>query len=283
MKFYREADWFDTGGWLVREFEQAGVRLEVLDGAGVVAREPALEPVVDRITGGIYFPDDESGDAHQFCQALAALAAAEGVEFRYGIEVRRLACRNGDVEWLETSDGRMDSDAFVLAAGSYSPLLARDAGLDLPVRPVKGYSLTFDASGWDCRPAVPIIDDDIHLAFTPLGARLRIAGTAEFAGYDPQPREARLRHMRRLAAETFPRHADAIRSMPGEGWAGLRPYCCDGVPIIGPTPCHNLFLNTGHGHLGWSMAVGSGRLLADLMSEARPEIDPSPYALSRFR
>src|SRR5690606_29614616 len=119
MKFYRDPDWFGTCGWMVRQFEQAGVRLEVLDAAGVVAREPALEPVADRIAGGLYFPDDESGDAHQFCQALAALAAAEGVEFRYGVEVRRLVCRGDDVEWLETGAGRIDADAFVLAAGSY--------------------------------------------------------------------------------------------------------------------------------------------------------------------
>jgi D-amino-acid dehydrogenase len=185
------------------------------------------------------------------------------------------------VDALLTSAGETRADCYVLDAGSYSAQLARTAGIRIPVQPVKGYSLTLDLREWHPAPVIPVVDDDLHVAATPLGGSLRIAGTAEFAGYDPDPGQRRIRPMLEFVSKLFPQQprVDAASARP---WAGLRPYSCDGVPILGATRVRNLFLNTGHGHLGWSMATGSGKLLADLIDKTELDLDLSPYRLERF-
>jgi len=282
MKFYREARSLAGSGWLTRELEAAGVRFETLDTRGVIAREPALEAIAGNIIGGIYFPDDESGDAYKYCVGLAALAAVHGVEFRYGVRVDSIRCRAGHVDALVVADGEILADRYVLAAGSYSAMLARSVGIRIPVQPVKGYSLTLDMAGWNPVPATPLVDDDLHVAATPLAGRLRIAGTAEFAGLDVNLTRERIRPMLEFASKIFPRQLQRIDESAVQPWAGLRPYSCDGVPILGATRLANLFLNTGHGHLGWSMAAGSGKLVADLAGGSTTEFDLSPYGIERF-
>lgn len=282
MKFYRDPRSLRESAWLTRELEGAGIRFESLDATGVIAREPALEPIAGDIAGGMYFPDDESGDAHKYCAGLAQLAANGEVEFRYGTPVQSIDCVSGRVAALTTPAGAVRADRFVLAAGSYSTALARTAGFSIPVQPVKGYSLTLDIGGWDPVPRTPLVDDDLHVAATPLAGRLRVAGTAEFAGFDLELRKERLRPMLGFVSRLFPRQAARINESRVQAWAGLRPYACDGVPVLGPSPLANLFLNTGHGHLGWSMAAGSGKLVADLICDRRPDLDAAPYRLDRF-
>jgi len=187
----------------------------------------------------------------------------------------------------ESGPERLVADGYVIAAGSYSTALLRPLGIRLAVRPAKGYSVTFDApqtTGADRTPSsalkVPIVDDDMHAAVVPVGGAIRVAGTAEFAGFDLTLRPERVKNLTQLVQQILPRAGlDPDTAKP---WCGLRPMSADGVPIIGPTPISNLWVNTGHGHLGWTMAAGSGELLADLMSEASPAIDPAPYDLKRF-
>lgn len=261
---------------------QSHITFEVLDRNGVRAREPALAPITDRLAGGIYFSDDESGDAYQYCRALAERAAENGVAFRYGVSAIEFRAQAGRVVALETSAGALQADCFVLAGGSHSPALAKSLDIALPVQPVKGYSLTIEAPGWHDFPRVPVIDDHFHIAVTPLAGTLRVAGTAEFSGYDARLTRKRLDNLWRFAMEVYPgaeRHASREQSRE---WSGFRPYSCDGVPIIGRTRFDNLYLNTGHGHLGWTMAAGSGKLLADLVSGVEPAVDPRAYRPDRF-
>jgi D-amino-acid dehydrogenase len=229
---------------LAQRLATLGMCHEVLDADGAVAREPQLESIRDQIAGALYFPDDERGDALLFCRELA----------------RR----------------------FVVAAGCRTPGLLKTAGLSLPIQPVKGYSLTVSVD----RPAdlctVAIVDDRMHAAVTPLGNRLRVAGTAEFAGFDTRLRADRVENLFRLLSAVYPRIADHVDRTKAEAWTGLRPTSCDGKPFIGPTHIKGLFVNAGHGHLGWTMAMGSARLLADLMTGRTPAIDPHPYRAMRF-
>ncbi|MGE5476725.1 MAG: D-amino acid dehydrogenase [Bacteroidales bacterium] len=270
------------------EFERARAAAGLMAGWGLeravktvaecVAIEPALAPVAHQLAGGIHTPGDESGDAHKFTQALAALAAARGVSFRHGVTVRALI-RDGDhIAVADTDNGPLTADAFVLAAGSYSPLLARPLGLELPIVPAKGYSITLPATG-PAAPVVSITDDEHKMVYSRLGDRLRCAGTAEMTGYDTRLTEARWQLIRRHAQELFPQAGDFAQAEP---WTGLRPVTPDSVPLLGATPYRNLYLNTGHGTLGWTMACGSGRAVADLVSSRQPDIDMTGLGLVRF-
>ncbi|ROR29660.1 D-amino acid dehydrogenase [Inmirania thermothiophila] len=267
---------------LARFLEEHGVVSRVLDVDGVLEVEPTLAPVRARLVGGIHYPGDESGDAHLACRQVAEHAARAGVVFRFGVEVTGLVRRGRRLAAVQTTEGPVEADAFVLAAGSYSPLLARRLGLDLPIRPVKGYSITVPCGDWKEELHLPVVDDDLHLAITPLGRRLRVAGTAEFTGWDTTVRPGRIAMLRRLVEELLPTFAPHLRSAEIAEWAGLRPMSCDGVPILGPTPVEGLFLCTGTGHLGWTLAWGAGRLVADLVTGRTPHLDPADYALARF-
>jgi D-amino-acid dehydrogenase len=161
--------------------------------------------------------------------------------------------------------------------------LLRTAGLRLPVAPVKGYSVTLPMPAGVVRPAIPIVDEELHAVATPLGERLRVAGTAEFTGHDVSVPGARVENLLRLLTRTFPLLARKVDPASIQPWSGLRPMSADGVPIVGRTPIANLFINSGHGHLGWTMAAGSGRALADLMMQRSPAIDLAPFAFERFR
>src|SRR5262249_48148588 len=226
----------------------------------------------------IHYASDETGDAHRYCDALAECARQRGVTFSFGTSVSRLELGSGRIIAVQTDKGRVVAEQYVVAAGSYSTPLVRALGIDLPVRPAKGYSVTFDGSHSALR--IPIVDDDMHAAVVPVGNATRIAGTAEFAGFDLTLRRGRVRNLTRLAQKILPRAGlDPATAKP---WCGLRPMSPDGVPIIGPTTTANLWLNTGHGPLGWTMAAGSGELLAELLSGETPQLDPQPYSLARF-
>lgn len=247
--------------------------------AECVAIEPALAAAQPCLAGGIHTPDDESGDAHAFTRELAALAAARGVAFRTGETILRLEAKGDRVTAVVTDRGRHAPDAVVLALGSYSPLLARPLGLRLPIVPAKGYSITVPVGDHAGAPEVSITDDAVKMVYSRLGNRLRAAGTAEMAGWDASLDDYRWRLLVERARRLFPDGGDFDRAEP---WAGLRPVTPDSVPLLGPTRFQNLWLNTGHGTLGWTMACGSGRVLADLISGRVPDIDLHGLDLSRY-
>jgi D-amino-acid dehydrogenase len=251
----------------------------VLDVAGCVAVEPGLKLVTDKIAGGLRLPGDETGDCFKFTNALARIAADIGVEFRYGTRIDRIETAGGQVTGVMTDRGLMTSDRYVLALGSYSPFLARPLGLDLPIYPVKGYSITVPITDAGMAPASTVMDETYKVAITRLGDRIRVGGTAELTGFDLRLHDDRRATLEHSVTDLFPRGGDVGRA---EFWSGLRPMTPDGTPIVGGTPYGNLFLNTGHGTLGWTMACGSGRVIADLISGTSPEIDMSGLGVERY-
>jgi len=243
-----------------------------------VVIEPALAHAAMPIVGGTWTADDESGDAQRFVVALAERCAARGVRFRYDCAVAGVEAIGGGFAAVRLADGeRLDADACVVAAGSYSPLLLRPLGIRLPVYPAKGYSITIPLAADSPAPSVSLTDDGAKLVYSRLGQRLRVAGTAEFAGYDTRIDAGRISPLLRRVRQIFPRLDIADEAV--ERWAGLRPATPSNVPLIGLAGIRNLYVNTGHGTLGWTLAVGSGRLLADLVAGRAPALDPAPYRL----
>jgi D-amino-acid dehydrogenase len=280
LRLFRDQHKFSAAGAAAKPLVVEGIASRILAPAEVTALEPALAPIERELVGAIHYPGDESGDAYVFCTALAERALAAGIEFRYGQEVQALDVRNGAIESVRCGKDTLRADRVVVAAGSYSTPLLRQVGIDLPVRPAKGYSVTFERAPSGDGLQIPVIDDDLHAALAPLATTIRAAGTAEFAGFDLTLRPERLRNLTKLVARILP--GERLDPAAGRPWCGLRPMSSDGVPIISATPVTNLWVNTGHGPLGWTMAVGSGRLLAQLMGNTKLEIDPTPYALERF-
>ncbi len=240
--------------------------------------EPAIAPAVGRIAGGIHFPDDQSGDAYKFTVALAELCQQTGVECRFGVAIKAIEWAGDRVTGVITDQGRLEADHYLVALGCAGAGLLRPLGLRLPVYPVKGYSVTLDLDGWNGAPRVPLVDSGRKLAIVRLGDRLRLAGTAELAGYDTSLNSARGANLLESLRTLLP---DAPNLERARHWSGLRPMTPDGVPLLGPTAFRNLFLNLGHGHLGWTMACGSGKLVADLITGRPPEIDLAGMTLAR--
>jgi D-amino-acid dehydrogenase len=257
-----------------------GLRFRALTVAETIELEPALAPVAHGLTGAIHYENDEIGDAYRFCVALADHAREQGVKFRFGREVSSFEIRAGRVTAVLTHGGRFEADRYVVAAGSYSAPLLRRIGVNLPVRPAKGYSVTFDTRQAPNSLRIPIVDDDAHAGIVPLKNALRVVGMAEFAGYDRTLPPARIQILLTLLQNVLPQAPIVPES--ARPWCGLRPMSADGVPIVGSTPLSNLLVNTGHGHLGWTMAAGSAQLLADLLSGIAPSINPFAFALARF-
>jgi D-amino-acid dehydrogenase len=254
----------------------------VLDRDEILTMEPALEAGGKEIVGAVLFPDDETGDARMFTRAVADLAEDAGVAFRLNTSIEAIESAGDRITGVRTSAGRLSADAYLLALGSYSPILARPLGLRLPVYPVKGYSLTAPLDGWNGAPRLPLVDEALKVGLIPLGNRLRIAGSAELAGYDLTPQARRADYVWRNAVQVYPDLARYVDRASIQPWAGLRPVTSDGPPILGPTRFGNLFLNTGHGHLGWTMACGSARAVADVIAGRAPEIDLQGLTAARF-
>jgi len=283
LKLFRTAAGVAAAAEMCRQLEDWGIAFDVVDGTGAVELEPALAPIVDKLAGGLYFPSDEAGDAHRFCELLAASCAEHGVSFHYRSPVKRLLRDGSRMLGVSTVAGEyFEADAFVLAAGSYSAPLARQLGLAVPVQPAKGYSITVPSGAWAGRPTMPVIDDFLHAAVCPLGDRLRVAGTAEFAGYDLRLTPSRIANLFKLLTQLYPSfqpHLDPAQAVP---WTGLRPMSADGVGIMGRTSIPNVHLNTGHGPLGWTMAAGAGKLVADEVVGQPTALDLAAYRLARF-
>jgi D-amino-acid dehydrogenase len=279
LRLFREAAALDralTAGPLAAE----GLTFRRLLKEQTLELEPALTPIASKFVGSIHYPVDETGDAHRFCRGLAEQARREGVQFRFGTEVLSIEVDAGRVTAIVSAGERFEAEKYLVAAASYSTPLLKSVGIDLPVQPVKGYSVTFDHPPQADTLRIPIIDDDFHAVVVPLEGAIRVAGTAEFAGYDRSPNPARTRNLLKLLQQVLPKVP--FDPATAKSWCGLRPMSSDGVPIIGPTPLSNLVVNTGHGPLGWTMAAGSAELLADLIDGRPPAVDPASYDLKRF-
>ncbi|MEQ8836905.1 MAG: FAD-dependent oxidoreductase, partial [Lacipirellulaceae bacterium] len=259
-----------------------GLRFEILDREETIKVEPQLGNVKEKIAGALRFPDDGSGDAHLFALAIAQQAVAAGGEIRTGVSVRRLLADGARITGVETAEGPIQGSRVILANGVFAPQLALSVGVRLPIKPAKGYSATLDMTGFKEVPKVPIIDDAMHAAVVPLGTRLRFAGTAEFTGYDTQIRQDRVDNLFGLFERLYPDLAVKVDRNQMQGWAGLRPISADGKAFIGESRIEGLWINAGHGHLGWTMAVGSAALLVDLMSCERPRVDVMPFSPRRI-
>jgi D-amino-acid dehydrogenase len=283
LKLVRNARSFDESRAMADWLRGHGVHSRALARDATVELEPALQPIAKELFGSIYFPADEHGDAYRYCEALAAVAARRGVTFRYETAVTALGANGKRIERVQTGADSLAADSVVVAAGSYSPPLLAPLGIRLPVAPVKGYSISVRLPDGVAGPRIPILDEELHAVAVPLGRRLRVAGTAEFAGHDLTLPAARIENLTRLMTRTYPEIAARVPREEIEPWTGLRPMSADGVPIVSRTPIENLYLNTGHGHLGWTMATGSGRALADIIMDRSPAIDLAPYSLDRFR
>jgi D-amino-acid dehydrogenase len=279
LQLFRTQKQLDGAAADIAVLERYKVPYSVLDAKGCEAAEPALANVRGKFVGGLQLPGDETGDCFKFTQRLAKMAESLGVKFRQGVDIARLAVDGDQVTGVVTSEGSLTADAFVLALGSYSPLMLRQVGIRIPVYPVKGYSITIpivDAAG---AQESTVMDETFKVAITRLGDRIRVGGTAEIAGYDLSLHQARRDTLEHSVSDLFPRGGDTSKA---EFWCGLRPMTPDGTPVIGPTPFRNLFLNTGHGTLGWTMACGSGRVLADLVSGRQPEIGLEGLFMDRY-
>ncbi len=253
---------------------------EVLDPEGCIAVEPALAAVRQKFVGGLRLTADRTGDCRMFTIALAEKCAEMGVEFQYGQSVRDIAIENGKVAGVDTEiAGRVTGDAYICALGSYGPRVLKPIGIKVPVYPVKGYSVTLPVTNDAMAPQSTIMDETHKVAITRLGDRIRVAGTAEIAGFSNRLGPHATDTVKHVIGDLFPGGGDLGRA---EGWTGLRPMTPDGTPILGPTKYPNLYLNTGHGTLGWTMACGSGRAVADFVLGKTPEISFDGLTAERY-
>jgi len=280
LQLFRTQKQLDGIGGDVAVLRQYGVPFEVLDRAGFCAVEPALKLTQEKFVGALRLPGDETGDCFKFSQRLAEMAAGLGVRFRWNTRIESLQVGGGAITGVFTDAGLLQADRVVLALGSYSPLLLKPVGLSIPVYPVKGYSITVPITDPAGAPESTIMDETHKVAVTRLGDRIRVGGTAELAGYSLNLREARRGTLEHVVTDLFPRGGDISKA---EFWCGLRPMTPDGTPIVGATPIRHLLLATGHGTLGWTMAAGTGRVIADLVSGREPEIDIGGLGMARYR
>lgn len=279
LQLFRTQAQLDAAGRDVEVLRACGVPFELLDRAGVAQVEPALGRATVPLTGGLRLPNDETGDCHQFTTRLAEQARSLGVHFRQGVAVKSLHKNHGRISAVELQDGEtVRADHYVLAAGSYSRGLLLPLGLDIPVYPVKGYSLTIPLLDPSLAPQSTVLDETYKIALTRLGDRIRVGGMAELAGFDLGLNPRRRATLEKVTRELFP-GGDLPRA---EFWTGLRPMTPDGTPLVGATPIANLSLNTGHGTLGWTMACGSAQVLADQIVGKHPAISTEGLDLGRY-
>jgi D-amino-acid dehydrogenase len=257
-----------------------GMNFEVADARRCIEIEPALAPVKDTLAGGLYYPVDEHGDCHRFTAGLARHCdRALGVKLMLGTEIQRLLKSGDRIEGVETSRGRLTADNYVVAMGSYTPLLLGPVGVRVAIYPAKGVTVTVPASAWPDGPKVPIIDDTRLFGLIRIGDRYRCSGSVEFNGYDRSLNPARARAIVTNVTSVFPQFAKCFNPDTALFWTGLRPMAPSGNPYLGRTRIANLFVNAGHGHLGWTMSCGSGAVVADVVAGRKPQIDTTGFTL----
>lgn len=268
-----QASWDGYSAFL----DRMGIRFDRLDPAGVVKREPTLSAISETIHGGLLLPDDAWGDAFRFTEMAASAGQDAGAEFLYNTAVTSLVVKNGRVNGIRTGTGEIAGSTIILCTGPRTKTLLAPLGIDLPLYPVKGYSITLRKEDIGFMPRQPIVDDHAHLGVTPLGDRLRVAGTVEFAGFDQSLQPRRIENLKRALLGLYPHLRLPDQISP---WAGLRPMMPDGLPVIDSAGVEGLYLNCGHGALGWTLACGSAEKLVQLIVGNRRESD-SPFRLNR--
>ncbi len=279
LQLFRTQHQFDGTAKDIEVLQTSGVPYQVLDREGCVHYEPALAGVKDKFVGGLRLPGDETGDCFKFTNALAKLAEAAGVTFRFGVTIQSIERDAKGLSGVRTDTGTFTADHYVVALGSYSPLLLKPLGIALPIYPVKGFSITVpitDASG---APESTVMDETFKVAVTRLGDRIRVGGTAQLSGFDLALDKGRRDTLEHVVTDLFPRGGNVADA---SFWTGLRPMTPDGTPVIGATRIPNLMLSTGHGTLGWTMAAGTGRVMADLIDGRAPEIDMEGLTVARY-
>ena len=279
LQLFRTQAQLDGTAKDIEVLRQYGIPFELLDGPGCIAAEPGLAAARTPIAGGLRLPNDETGDCFKFTTALAELAQRAGVAFRVDENIERIEASGDRVDGIVTGSGVVTADAYVVALGSHSARLVRPIGLNLPVYPVKGYSMTIDVTDAALAPRSTLLDESYKVAITRLGDRIRVGGMAEISGYDLALPASRRRTLEHSVESLFP---DAGAVAGGTFWAGLRPMTPDSTPVLGRTGFNNLYLNTGHGTLGWTMACGSAHLLSDIISGKRPAIEVDDLGISRY-
>jgi len=283
LQLFRTQAQLDAAQRDIAVLRECGVPFELLGADELPQVEPALARSRSPLAGGLRLPNDETGDCHLFTTRLTELARQAGVEFRFGVDVREILTGGGGVIGVRVGDGEhsqvLAADRYVLALGSYSRQMAAGLGLDLPVYPVKGYSLTVPLVDAEGSPQSTVLDETYKVAVTRFDNRIRVGGMAELGGYDLRLNPRRRQTLERVVGDLFPTGGDLPRA---EFWTGLRPMTPDSTPIVGATPYPELFINTGHGTLGWTMSCGAGALVADLVTGRQPAIRHDDLALSRY-
>lgn len=269
LYFHRSEEALRRGAANMRLLEEDGQEIRVIGEDEIIRREPALVSSKGRIAGGILCPTDETGDSAKFTRALADIVVSRGGRIMTGTTVTGFDRQGDTIRAVRTSKGDMTADLHVLCMGCESPLVTRGIGLNLPIYPIKGYSLTIPITDPSLAPKLPVLDEHNLVGITPMGDRIRVTATAEFAGYDRGHKPSDFAFMMRVTRELYPRGIDYDNA---EMWAGLRPMTPDNLPVLGQRGIGNLWLNTGHGHIGWTMSHGSARIIADLIARRRPPI-----------
>ncbi|QQK03553.1 MULTISPECIES: D-amino acid dehydrogenase [Burkholderia] len=278
LQLFRTQQQLDGAAKDIAVLQEANVPFELLSPAELKNAEPALAAVSHKLTGGLRLPGDETGDCQLFTTRLAALAESLGVKFRYNTPIDALAIAGGKIAGVQCGSETVRADAYVVALGSYSTSFISNL-MKIPVYPLKGYSITAPIVNEAAAPVSTVLDETYKIAITRFDQRIRVGGMAEIVGFDKSLRAARRETLEMCVNDLFPGGGDTSNAT---FWTGLRPMTPDGTPIVGRTPVSNLFLNTGHGTLGWTMSCGSGQLLADLISGKKPAIQADDLSVHRY-
>ncbi|WP_299199881.1 D-amino acid dehydrogenase [uncultured Amphritea sp.] len=279
LQVFRTQKQVDAAAKDISVLEECGVSYEVLDREGCVSREPALGFVKEKIVGGLRLPGDETGDCFKFTNALADECKKLGVEFKFDTDIEGLISDDSQIVGVKTKQGTFTADRYLMCLGSYSTLLLANVGVVVPVYPIKGYSLTLPIVDETKAPVSTVMDETYKVAVTRFADRIRVGGTAEITSYDTSLQEKRRKNVEFTVSDLFPGGGDIAQA---EFWTGLRPMTPDGTPVLGGTRYPNLYLNTGHGTLGWTMSLGSGKFVADVISGNKTDIDPEGLSVARY-
>lgn len=280
LQLLRTQKQLDAAASDIAVLERCGVPYQLLDQAGCIHHEPGLAPSKDKFVGGLRLPNDETGDCHLFTTRLAAKCIEMGVTFQFDHTITSLLANDDRIQAVKLANGEiLSADCYVLALGSYSPQLVKPLGISLPIYPVKGYSLTLPVANPLMAPVSTVMDETYKVAITRFANRIRVGGMAELAGFDTELREKRRATLRMVVNDLFPEGGQAQEL---DFWTGYRPMTPDGTPIIGASKFRNLFFNTGHGTLGWTMACGSSQLLVDRIAGSKMAISIEGFEVDRY-
>ncbi|WP_241573021.1 D-amino acid dehydrogenase [Rosenbergiella nectarea] len=278
LQLFRTAQQFDNAAKDIAVLKEAGVPFNLLESRQLTSVEPGLANSIDKLTGGLQLPNDETGDCKLFTQRLAQLAEQAGVKFLFNQDVERLTVDNNRITSVVANGHTLHAEAILVTAGSWSTSLLKGL-VDIPVYPLKGYSITLPITDETRAPVSTVLDETYKVAVTRFDQRIRVGGMAEIVGFNSKLPVARRETLEMVVNDLYPNSASLAEA---NYWTGLRPMTPDGTPIVGRTPISNLYLNTGHGTLGWTMACGSGRLIADIISGRTPDIAAEDLSVYRY-